>query len=102
MYRLLVHRDRVLAGEVMPAPWKRLFGRPWRHGRRTQRLELGYRQFSAIVSEIPALFEYIDFRRPPDRIQIAKIGGYPVGPGMEPRKGSDIISHNLAIFGNSV
>ncbi|HON43547.1 MAG TPA: hypothetical protein PLM74_10545, partial [Bacillota bacterium] len=64
-------------------------------------LELGYRQFSAIVSEIPAFFEYIDFRGPPDGIQIAKIGGYPVGPGMASGTEGDRISHNMAVYGNT-
>jgi hypothetical protein len=39
------------------------------------RLELAYCQFSAVVLEIPATFEYIDFEEPPDRLQITKIGG---------------------------
>ena len=40
------------------------------------RLELAYCQFSAVVLEIPATFEYIDFEEPPDRLRITKIGGY--------------------------
>jgi len=47
------------------------------------RLELAYCQFSAVVLEIPATFEYIDFEEPPDRLQITKIGGYPTGLGSE-------------------
>ena len=74
---------------------------PNEDGTTRKRLELAYRQLSAAVLEIPALFEYIDFRGPPDRLRIAKIGGYPAGPGMEPGKGSDIISHNLSFPGNS-
>ncbi len=43
---------------------------------------------SALVLEMALLFECIDFGGPPDRLQIAKVGGYPAGSGMEPSKGS--------------
>jgi hypothetical protein len=49
-----------------------------------KRLKLAYRRLLTTVSEIPLLFEYIDFGGPPDRLQITNIGGYPVGPDMEP------------------
>ena len=71
----------------------------WHDGRRTKRLELVYRQFSAIVFEIPAIFEYIDFKGPPDRLRITKIGGYPTGLGSEAGGRADIISHIMALFG---
>ncbi len=63
-------------------------------------LELVYRQFSAIVFEIPAIFEYIDFGGLRDRLQITKIGGYPTGPGMEPGNEGDRMSHDLDVFGD--
>jgi hypothetical protein len=40
-------------------------------------------------------------RRAAGRLQIAKIGGYPAGPDMEPGKGSDRMSHNLDASGNT-
>jgi len=74
----------------------------WHDGRRTKRLELAYRQFLLLVSEITATFEYIDFEGPPDRLQITKIGGYPTGLGSEAGGRADIISHIVAPFGNGV
>ena len=90
------------SGGVIPTSLKWLFSWSWHDGRRTQRLELGYRQFSPLVSEIPATFEYIDFEGPPERLQITKIGGYPTGLGSEPSGRAYIISHIMAPFGNGV
>ena len=84
----------------MPTSLEWLFSWSWHHGRGTKRLELGYRQFSPLVSEIDATFEYIDFEGPPDRPQITKIGGYPTGSGSEACGRADIISHIMAPFGN--
>ena len=64
-------------------------------------MELGYRQFMPLVSEIPATFEYIDFEGPPDRLQITRIGGYPTGLGSEEGGLAGIISHIMAEVGNS-
>jgi hypothetical protein len=75
MYRQTVHRGGVLAGEVMLASLKQLFSWSWRHGRRGRRLELGYCQKSSLVLEIPAISAYIDFERPPERLQITRSGG---------------------------
>jgi len=77
-----------------------LFSWSCRHGRRTKRLELAYRQSLLLVSEIPATFEYIDFEGPPGRLQVTKIEGYPTGLGSEPSGRADIISHMMAFFGN--
>ena len=77
-----------------------LFSWSWHHGLRIKRLELAYRQFLTLVSEIPATFEYIDFEGPPDRLQITKIGGYPTGLGSEAGGRADIIYHLMASFGN--
>ena len=63
----------------------------WHDGRGTKRLGLGYRQFSPLVSEIPATFDCIDFEGPPDRLQITKTGGYPMGLGSEAGGRADII-----------
>ena len=79
MYLQTVHRGGVLAGEVMLAPLKRLFSWPWRHGRRGRRLELGYCQKSSLVLEIPAIFAYIDFVGPPDRLEITITEGQVAG-----------------------
>ncbi|MBP7868723.1 MAG: hypothetical protein KA002_01525 [Firmicutes bacterium] len=84
----------------MPTSLEWLFSWSWHHGRGTKRLELGYRQFSPLVSEIDATFEYIDFEGPPDRPQITKIGGYPTGSGSEACGRADIIPHIMAPFGN--
>ena len=75
MYRQTVHRGGVLAGEAMLASLKQLFSWSWRHDRRGRRLELGYCQKSSLVLEIPAIFAYIDFEGPPDRLQITRTGG---------------------------
>jgi len=77
-----------------------VFSWSWHDGRRAKRLELAYRQFLPLVSEIPATFEYIDFKGPPDRLQIAKIGGYPTGLDSEAGGRADIISHIMGPFGN--
>ena len=78
-----------------------LYSWSWHHGRRTKRLELAYCQFSSLVLEIAATFEYIDFEGPPDGLQITKIGGYPTGLGSEAGGRADIISHIMGSFGNS-
>jgi hypothetical protein len=77
-----------------------LYSWSWHHGRRTKRLELAYRQFLPSVSEIPATFEYIDFRGPPDGLLTTKIGGYPTGWGSGAGGQADIIYHIMASFGN--
>jgi hypothetical protein len=86
MHRQTVHRGGVLAGEVMLASLKRLFSWSWRRDRRGRRLELGYCQKSSLVLEIPAIFAYIDFEGPPDRLQITRTGGhwrvYPLQQGV--------------------
>ena len=78
---------------------KRPFSWPNYDGRGSQRLELACCQFSSLVSEIAATFEYIDFGGPPNHLQIAKTGGYPTGPGAESRSWAYIISHNADISG---
>ncbi len=72
----------------------------WHDGRGTKRLELGYCQFSSLVLEMAATFEYIDFKGPPDRIQITKIGGYPTGLGSEAGGRANIMFHIMDPFGN--
>ena len=91
MCRQTVHRGGVLAGEVTLAPLKRLFSWSWHHGLRTKRLELAYRQFLTLLSEMPATFDCIDFEGPPNRLQITKAGGYPMGLGTETGGRADII-----------
>ena len=58
---------------------KRPFSSSGYDGRASQGLKLAYCQFSAVVSEIPALLEYIDFGGPPDCLRIGKTGGYMIG-----------------------
>jgi len=94
------HYGGLLAEGVMLTSMEWLFSWSWHDGRQTKRLELGYRQFSSLVSEIPATFEYIDFKGPPDRLQITKTGGYPTGLGSEAGGRADIISHIMDSFGN--
>jgi hypothetical protein len=80
-------RDQALPDDVTAEGGilhQRPFGWANHDGVGPKRLELAYRPLLTTVSEIPLLFEYIDFGGPPDRLQIANIGGYPVGPGMEP------------------
>ncbi len=77
-----------------------LYSWSWHHGRRTKRLELAYRQFLPSVSEIPATFEYIDFRGPPDGLLTTKIGGYPTGWGSGAGGQADIIYHIMVSCGN--
>jgi len=84
----------MLASPEWPSSWS------WHHGLRTKRLELAYRQSLPLVSEMPATFEYIDFEGPPDRLQITKTGGYPMGLGSEAGGRADIIYHIMAPFGN--
>jgi len=83
----------------MPTSLEWLFSWSWHHGRRTQRLELAYCQFSSLVLEMPATFECIDFERPPDRLRITKMGGYPTVSGSEAGGWADITSHIMAPFG---
>jgi len=64
-------------------------------------LELAYRQFLPLLSEIPATFEYIDFERPPDHLQITTTGGYQTGLGSESGGRADIISRYMGLFGSS-
>ena len=59
------HYGGLAAGGVMPASLEWLFSWSWTHGRRAKRLELAYRQFSSLVSEIPSTFEYIDLEGRP-------------------------------------
>ena len=94
------HYGGLAAGGVMPASLEWLFSWSWTHGRRAKRLELAYRQFSSLVSEIPSTFEYIDLEGRPGRLQITKIGGYPTGLGSESGGRADRISHVMAPFGN--
>ncbi len=77
-----------------------LFSWPWHHGHRTKRLELAYCQFSSLVSEIPATLDCIDFEGPPDRLEVTKTGGYPMGLGTEAGGQADLISHIMASYGN--
>ena len=84
-----VARSRPKRGQALPdgvtteGPSSRKWAFSWSSydGRGSTRLELAYRQLSPLVSEIPALFEYIDFGGPSDRLQIARIGAYPTGLG---------------------
>jgi len=98
-YILPNHYGGLLAAGVMLTSLEWLFSWSWHHGLRAKRLELACCQFSSLVLEIPATFEYIDFEGPPDRLQITKIGGYPTGLGSEAGGRADIISHIMALCG---
>jgi len=81
----------VLPGKE-PSTW------PIRDGYWPKRVELGYRRLLAVVSEMPVLFEYIDFGRLPGCLQIAKTGGYRVVLGVKSGRPAGIIPQKFTII----
>jgi hypothetical protein len=85
------HYGGLLADGAMLTSLEWPFSWSWHHGLRAKRLELAYRQFLTLLSEMPATFDCIDFEGPPNRLQITKAGGYPMGLGTETGGRADII-----------
>ena len=81
----------VLPGKE-PSTW------PIRDGYWPKRVELGYRRLLAVVSEMPVLFEYIDFGRLPGCLQIAKTGGYRVVLGVKSGRLAGIMPQQFTII----
>ena len=75
-----------------PSTW------PIRDGYWPKRVELGYRRLLAVVSEMPVLFEYIDFGRLPGCLQIAKTGGYRVVLGVKSGRLAGIMPQQFTII----
>jgi hypothetical protein len=87
-------------GEKAPSSAKTAPSWPNEDDTGSERPELAYCRFLLLVSEIPAIFEYIDFGWPSDHRQIALDGGYPRRTDIEASRESGAISHNVGFIGS--